>query len=89
MLLLLVVVGMLNGTETGQFGTDYQIVLLHFVQEFAQFAFVVILCSADCFFYPSIDVDLFPCDKIVYLESLVLDGLLVAADPDVTIYHNV
>ena len=75
-------------SETGQFSTDYQIVLLHFVQEFAKFTFVVILCSADGLFYPSIDVDLFLCDKIVYLEPLVLDGLLVATDPNVTIYHK-
>lgn len=56
-------------------------------EQFAKLTFAVSSCSADGFLNPSINREFFASTETVDFESLVFDGLLVAADPNVAIYH--
>ncbi len=73
--------------ESGQFCTDYNVSFMDTFEQFAKLTFAVSSCSADGFLNPSINHEFFASTETVDFESLVFDGLLVAADPNVTIYH--
>lgn len=73
--------------ESGQFCADNNVSLTDTFEQLAKLAFAVSLCSADGFLNPAIDHELFTSTETIDFESLVFDGLLVAADPDVAIYH--
>lgn len=73
--------------ESGQFCTDYNVSFMDTFEQFAKLTFAVSSCSADGFLNPAIDHELFTSTETIDFESLVFDSLLVAADPDVAIYH--
>lgn len=73
--------------ESGQFSADDNVSLADTFKQFAKLTFAVCSCSADSFLDPAIDHELFASTETIDFESLVFDSLLVAADPDVTIYH--
>jgi hypothetical protein len=75
--------------QAGQFRTDDKVVFLYFLKQIAEFAFVVILCAADGFLDPAMDLNVLPFAVFLDFEALVFNSLMVAAHPDITVVHSI
>lgn len=75
--------------QTGKFGTDYDVVFANPVEQVAKFPFVVVFSSRNRFFNPTVDAKTFIFAESAYFETLVFNGLAVAAHPNVSVNHSV
>lgn len=75
-------------SEAGELGTDDDVTLFDLVEQRAQESPLECSGAADGLFYPAVYRDAFSAAELQYLESLILYCLLVAADPYVTVVHN-
>ena len=64
--------------EPGKFRIDYPVAFLHDVHKFAEFALVVVLCSADCLLNPAVNAEILSFSEIADFKTLVFDRLPVA-----------
>lgn len=74
--------------EAGKLGTDDDVTLFDFVEQGAQEPSLECSGAADGLVYPAVYGDAFSAAELQYFESLILDCLLVAADPYVAVVHN-
>lgn len=75
--------------QSGQLGTDNQIIFLHPVQEFSQFPLAVTLRTADGLLNPSVNAHRLTGTEIIDFKPLIFNSLFVAADSDITVNHTV
>ena len=75
--------------QTRQFCADEHIAFLHLVKHLAQLALLRLLCARDGLIEPNINVDVLAFAEAIDFEPLILHGLLVCADPNVPVKHDV
>ncbi len=75
-------------SQTRKFGAYDEIAFARFAEKAAERALAVVLCSADCFFDPSIYAQLLATTEFIDFKTLVFNCLLVAADSDVAVCHD-
>lgn len=75
-------------SESGEFGADDDIVLADLAEQRPQQPSLESLGAADSFLYPPVNGYAFSMAELQYFESLILNRLPVAADPYVTVVHN-
>ena len=73
--------------EARQLGADYEVVLSDALEQRAELPLGVCFCARDSFLDPAVDADVLAAAEVVDFKALVLDGLLVGADPDISVNH--
>ncbi len=74
-------------SETGQLAADDDVLFLYLAQQPAQLTLVVTLGARDGLLYPSVHAEVLLLTKPLYLKTLVLYGLLVRTDTNISVYH--
>ena len=75
--------------QAGELGAEDDVTGANALEECAQLALAVSLCATDGFLNPSVDGKLMRRTKANNLKPLIFNGLLVAANANVTEYHRI
>lgn len=74
-------------TESRQFSADDEVILFDALEQRAELPLGVCLCAGDSFLDPAVYGDVLAAAEVVDFKALVLYGLLVGADPDISVNH--
>ena len=74
-------------SKPAKFCANYQVAALNMIQQVSELALVIVFCSADCLFYPAVNLNIFLFAEIADFKTLILNRLLVRAHADISISH--